>query len=181
MPSSQRHVQSQTETPNSRTVTPSPLRQRHGRWARLNPHSGHSSSNKTSVKALLDIGCQSCVMDLDTLRKLDMSTQDLLPVRLQMRVANGNKLHLLGGVILRLTNRLHRDSSISECCHNPGHRLHSRLWMPPPPPRPTAPPVPSTPDNRQKLQEHLLELSLSTAASTRPCHSCQDPHLGLGK
>ena len=72
-----------------------------------------AGTHKTSAKALLDTGCQSCVMDLDTLHKLDMSTQDLLPVRLQMRVANGSKLHLLGGVILRLTNRL-RDITIGQ-------------------------------------------------------------------
>ena len=143
-------------------------------------------------------------MDLDTLHKLDMSTQDLLPVRLQMRVANGSKLHLLGGVILRLTNRLrditigqtvfvtreatkfylnretcellqlyvpHFSESVAEPVTEATASVHAAITRDTastaacgcprrttPPPRPTAPPVPPTPENRQKLQEHLLEL-----------------------
>ena len=163
-----------------------------------------AGTHKTSAKALLDTGCQSCVMDLDTLHKLDMSTQDLLPVRLQMRVANGSKLHLLGGVILRLTNRLrditigqtvfvtreatkfylnretcellqlyvpHFSESVAEPVTEATASVHAAITRDTastaacgcprrttPPPRPTAPPVPPTPENRQKLQEHLLEL-----------------------
>lgn len=145
-------------------------------------------------------------------QQLNMTTKDLLPVKMQMKVANGSKLHLLGGVILRLTNQqrhitigqtvfvtreatkfyLNRetcellelylptftdtvaelttdtaetssttptqDTTPAAACGCP-HRAQ-------PPPRPTAPPVSPTPENRQQLEEHLLDLYSASSFNT---------------
>lgn len=63
-----------------------------------------TGNKTTSIEAMADTGCQSCLMGTSILHKLGLSLDDLIPVRLRMRAANNSHLNILGAAILTLSN-----------------------------------------------------------------------------
>ena len=61
-------------------------------------------NRRSSTEALADTGCQSCLTGTATLAELRLSTTDLIPVNLKMRVANEGQINIQGAIIMRLTN-----------------------------------------------------------------------------
>ena len=59
------------------------------------------------VSAMADTGCQSCLAGFKVLKKLGLSTKDLIPVELRMHAADNHDIQLLGAAILRLTGKNH--------------------------------------------------------------------------
>ena len=57
------------------------------------------------VSALADTGCQSCLAGTNIVKKLGLSTRDLIPVQLRMHAANNHKIHILGAAILRFSDK----------------------------------------------------------------------------
>ncbi len=60
---------------------------------------------KTFINALADTGCQSCLAGSSTVRKLGLSTRDLIPVQLRMHAANNNMINILGAAIIRFLSK----------------------------------------------------------------------------
>ena len=63
-----------------------------------------SGEHQTSVTAMADTGCQSCLMGTSFMQQLNLTKKDLLPVKLRMRAANGGQFKILGAILMRLTN-----------------------------------------------------------------------------
>ena len=57
------------------------------------------------VSAMADTGCQSCLAGLKIVRKLGLSTKDLIPVDLKMHTADNHNICILGATILRLSGK----------------------------------------------------------------------------
>ena len=57
------------------------------------------------ISAMADTGCQSCLAGVKAIKKLGLSTEDLVPVTLQMRAADNHDINILGAVILRLSGK----------------------------------------------------------------------------
>lgn len=57
----------------------------------------------TTVIALADTGCQSCLAGSNLLSKLGATTSDLIPVRTKMRSASNEGIRLLGAILLKLS------------------------------------------------------------------------------
>ena len=55
-----------------------------------------------TTKAMADTGCQSCLAGTATMKRLGLTTKDLLPVRLKMRAANDSPITILGAILIRL-------------------------------------------------------------------------------
>ena len=51
---------------------------------------------------MADTGCQSCLAGTATMKRLGLTTKDLLPVRLKMRAANDSPITILGAILIRL-------------------------------------------------------------------------------
>ena len=58
----------------------------------------------TFASAMADTGCQSCLVGLKVVKKLGLSTRDLIPVDIKMHAANNN-IRILGAIILRLSGK----------------------------------------------------------------------------
>ena len=63
----------------------------------------HGKTNTTTITALADTGCQSCLAGSNLLHKLGVTSTDLIPVRTKMRSANNEGIKLLGAILLRLS------------------------------------------------------------------------------
>ena len=70
-----------------------------------------SSEHQTSVTAMADTGCQSCLMGTSFMQQLNLTKKDLLPVKVRMRAANGGQFKILGAILMRLTNPLTNSST----------------------------------------------------------------------
>ena len=52
---------------------------------------------------MADTGCQSCLINMQTIRRLGLSCKDLIPVTTKMRAANSQPIEILGAVIVRFS------------------------------------------------------------------------------
>ena len=59
-----------------------------------------STTSSTTISAMADTGCQSCLSGIGILRKLGITRINLIPVSMQMHAANKNRIRILGAVIL---------------------------------------------------------------------------------
>ena len=64
----------------------------------------------TFINAMADTGCQSCLAGL---KKLGLSTADLLPVTLKMHAADDRDIPILGAAILRLSGTSSKGEAVS--------------------------------------------------------------------
>ena len=67
----------------------------------------------TFVSAMADTGCQSCLAGLRILKKMGLSTGDLLPVTLKMSAEDNRDIPILGATILRLSAMSNKGEPIS--------------------------------------------------------------------
>ena len=58
---------------------------------------------RSFVSAMADTGCQSCLAGLKIVKKLGLSTRDLIPVNIKMHAADNHDIRILGAAILRLS------------------------------------------------------------------------------
>lgn len=70
-----------------------------------------------TIQGMADTGCQSCLIGMKLIKHLGLRMNDLIPVTMKMRAANGNGINILGAAILRLSG-----ASNSK----PGHLLETR-------------------------------------------------------
>ena len=61
------------------------------------------TANCTSITAIADTGCQSCLAGVGLLPKLGLTSSNLIPVRTKMRSANNEGIRLLGAILLNLS------------------------------------------------------------------------------
>ena len=54
---------------------------------------------------MADTGCQSCLAGLKIVKKLGLSTRDLIPVDIKMHAADNHDIRILGAAILRLSGK----------------------------------------------------------------------------
>ena len=54
---------------------------------------------------MADTGCQSCLAGLKIVKKLGLSTRDLIPVSMKMHAADNHNIRILGATILRLSGK----------------------------------------------------------------------------
>ena len=57
------------------------------------------------VNAIADTGCQSCLAGVKVVKKLGLTTEDLIPVSLKMHAADNHDINILGAIILRLSGK----------------------------------------------------------------------------
>ena len=62
-----------------------------------------SMTNCTTITAMADTGCQSCLAGTSLLRKLGLTPSNLFPVKTKMRSANNEGIRLLGAILLKLS------------------------------------------------------------------------------
>ncbi|XP_064400425.1 uncharacterized protein LOC135346657 [Halichondria panicea] len=62
---------------------------------------------------MADTGCQSCLAGLNIVKKLGLSTVDLLPVTLKMHAADDRNIPILGATILRLSGTSSKGEAVS--------------------------------------------------------------------
>ena len=60
-------------------------------------------ANPTTVTALTDTGCQSCLAGSNLLQKLGLTIPDLIPVTTKMRSANNEGIKILGALLLHIS------------------------------------------------------------------------------
>ena len=60
---------------------------------------------RSFVSAMADTGCQSCLAGLKIVKKLGLSTRDLIPVNIKMHAADNHDIRILGATILRLSGK----------------------------------------------------------------------------
>ena len=60
---------------------------------------------RSFVSAMADTGCQSCLAGLKIMKKLGLSTRDLIPVNIKMHAADNYDICILGATILRLSGK----------------------------------------------------------------------------
>ena len=65
------------------------------------------------VSAMADTGCQTCLVGLKIVKKLGLSTKELIPVDLKMHAADNHNIHILGATILRLSGVNSKGEEIS--------------------------------------------------------------------
>ena len=63
----------------------------------------HNHPNSIIHRAMADTGCQSCLAGIRVVHRLGLSTGDLIPVTMQMHVANNNGIKILGALVLRFS------------------------------------------------------------------------------
>ena len=59
----------------------------------------------TTISVLADTGCQCCLTGINTIHRLGMKEEDLIPVKMKMHAANNRNINILGAVILRLSGK----------------------------------------------------------------------------
>ena len=57
----------------------------------------------TSILAMADTGCQSCLAGSYILKRMGLTSDDLIPVKMKMHAANNGGINIIGTVILRFT------------------------------------------------------------------------------
>ena len=57
----------------------------------------------TSILAMADTGCQSCLAGSYILKRMGLISDDLIPVKMKMHAANNGGINIIGAVILRFT------------------------------------------------------------------------------
>ena len=62
-----------------------------------------SHTTPATLHAMADTGCQSCLTGIDNIHRLNMTEDDLIPVKMKMHAANNHRIPLLGATILTLT------------------------------------------------------------------------------
>ncbi len=60
---------------------------------------------RSFVSAMADTGCQSCLAGLKVVKKLGLSTKDLIPVNMKMHAADNHAIRILGAAILSLSGK----------------------------------------------------------------------------
>lgn len=66
-------------------------------------HTICNSTRTTTVPAVADTGCQSCLAGTSFLRQLGLNASQLIPTSMKMRAANQNAIRIVGALILRIT------------------------------------------------------------------------------
>ena len=61
-----------------------------------------SHTRESSIQALADTGCQSCLAGTFILRQLGIKQSDLTKTSMKMRAANHDPISILGAIVLRL-------------------------------------------------------------------------------
>ena len=64
-----------------------------------------SPPTQVFISAMADTGCQSCLAGFKVVKKLGLSTKDLIPVSLKMHAADNHDIQILGATILRLSGK----------------------------------------------------------------------------
>ena len=64
-----------------------------------------SGCNSSKIQAIADTGCQSCLAGLNVFHNLGMTDKDLIPVSLNMRAVNSEKIQIVGAMLLHLSGR----------------------------------------------------------------------------
>ena len=65
------------------------------------------------VSRMADTGCQSCLAGINIVKKLVLSTGDLIPVSLRMHAADNHNIHILGATILKLSGKDNKETEMS--------------------------------------------------------------------
>ena len=66
----------------------------------------HPGLNKsTTVQAMADTGCQSCLAGIKCVQKLGFQKEDLIPVIMKMHAATNDEIQILGAAILRISGK----------------------------------------------------------------------------
>jgi len=63
------------------------------------------SPDNILIDAMVDTGCQSCLVGLRLIEKTGMSRRDLIPVTMRMHSADNHNISILDAVIFRLCGR----------------------------------------------------------------------------
>ena len=56
-----------------------------------------------TTQAMADTGCQSCLASTATMKKLGLTSKDLLPVSLRMRAANNSQINIRGAILVKMS------------------------------------------------------------------------------
>lgn len=62
-----------------------------------------SKPKTTTVSAMADTGCQSCLAGLKVVNRLGMTERNLIPVTMKMHAANNRGIRMLGAAIIRFS------------------------------------------------------------------------------
>lgn len=174
------------------------------------------TTETTTIPAVADTGCQSCLAGTSLLHQLGLNHSHLIPTSMKMRAANQNSIGIAGALVLRITgftkSRQPKTTrqivyftpstdkfflsmeacralgiipdtfpSIDENAMTTSSSTHSDntpgiknpnadcCTCPPrqsPPPLPTSLPFPATEENREKLEEWLLNYYKSSTFNT---------------
>ncbi|MEL6803744.1 MAG: hypothetical protein AAFO91_08195 [Bacteroidota bacterium] len=62
--------------------------------------------NQTSITAIPDTGCQSCLAGFSLIQRLGISPSQLIPVSMKMSAANNSQITLMGAAVIRFTGKL---------------------------------------------------------------------------
>ena len=60
---------------------------------------------RSFISAMADTGYQSCLAGFKIVKKLGLSTRDLIPVNIKMHAADNHNIRILGATILRLSGK----------------------------------------------------------------------------
>ena len=63
------------------------------------------NTKPTTLLAMADTGCQSCLVGMKAVSRLGLRAEDLIPVSMKMHAANNNSIKILGAVILRFSGK----------------------------------------------------------------------------
>ena len=63
------------------------------------------STKPTTLLAIADTGCQSCLVGMKAVSRLGLRADDLIPVSMKMHAANNHSIKILGAVILRFSGK----------------------------------------------------------------------------
>ena len=72
-----------------------------------------SNDRSTTLSAMADTGCQSCLAGVKILKPLGLTTKDLIPVTMKMHAANNNGIKILGAVIIEFSGLSASGASLS--------------------------------------------------------------------
>ena len=59
----------------------------------------------TTLSAMADTGCQSCLTSLNAIHRLDLHEDDLIPVTMRMHAVNNNGIKIIGAAIVRFSGK----------------------------------------------------------------------------
>ena len=61
------------------------------------------SPRSTTLLAIADTGCQSCLAGINAINRLSITSKDLIPITMQMHAVNNVGINILGAAILRFS------------------------------------------------------------------------------